>query len=73
MFLIIMNNKIYCNICNKKLKILEQLTSKCKCNNYYCNKHLFYKNHNCLFDYQLEFKTIFSSNIVNLENKIIKI
>lgn len=67
------NNKIYCNICYKKLKILDKLTSKCKCNNYYCNKHLFYINHNCLFDYKLEFKIKSTSNIVHLENKIIKI
>ena len=72
-FIIIMNNNLYCNFCNKKLKILDKLTSKCKCNNYYCNKHLFYKNHDCVFDYQLDFKIKSTSNIVNLENKIIKI
>lgn len=73
LFSIIMDDKIYCNFCNKKLKILDKLISKCKCNNYYCNKHLFYKNHNCVFDYHLEFKIKSTSNIINLENKVIKI
>lgn len=67
------NNKIYCNICNKKLKILDKLIYKCRCNNYYCNKHLFYTDHNCNFDYHLDFKIKSTSNIVYLENKIIKI
>ena len=67
------SNNIYCNFCNKKLKILEEITSKCRCNYYYCNKHLFYKNHNCIFDYHLDFKNKSTSNICYLENKIIKI
>ena len=68
-----MDTKIYCNICNKKLKILDKLTSKCKCDNYYCNKHLFFTDHNCKFDYHSEFKINSTSNIVKLENKVIKI
>jgi hypothetical protein len=62
-----------CNCCNKNLILLETLTNKCKCKNFYCNKHLFYKNHNCEFNYIIEFKEKCSSNIINLENKVIKI
>jgi hypothetical protein len=68
-----MDTKIYCNICNKKLKVLDKLTSKCKCDNYFCNKHLFFTDHNCKFDYCSEFKIKSTSNIVKLENKVIKI
>lgn len=68
-----MTNKIYCNICNKKLKILDIAISKCKCDNYFCTKHLFYTEHNCSFNYHSDFKNKLTSNIVNLENKIIKI
>jgi len=45
---------MYCHVCNKRLNILQELTSKCKCNNYFCNKHKFYVNHNCQYDYKLD-------------------
>uniref|UniRef100_A0A6C0J2H8 AN1-type domain-containing protein n=1 Tax=viral metagenome TaxID=1070528 RepID=A0A6C0J2H8_9ZZZZ len=45
---------MYCHVCNKRLNILQEMTSKCKCNNYFCNKHKFYVNHNCQYDYKLD-------------------
>ena len=67
-------NNIYCNICNKKLNTLASLTSKCKCELYFCDKHLFFTNHNCSFDYKNEFKKFYTSNyIINISNKVIKI
>lgn len=68
-----MNNNNYCSFCNKKLKTIDLLISKCKCNKFFCPKHLFYLHHNCDFNYKEEFKIIYSSNIVNLSNKIDKI
>lgn len=62
-----------CDYCNKALILLETLTNKCKCKKFYCKKHLFYKNHNCNFNYIREFKELSTSNIIALENKVIKI
>ena len=59
-----------CFYCNKKISIVDTVTFKCKCKNTYCEKHFFYKNHNCNYDYISEFKVINSSNnIVNFDNK----
>ena len=69
-----MSNK--CFFCNKKINTIEIITNKCKCNNIYCNKHLFFKNHNCAFNYIHDFKIKNSSNLHNtleLDKKIIKI
>lgn len=40
--------KIRCKKCNKKINwtFLE-----CRCNNYYCNKHIQPYDHNCNFDH----------------------
>ena len=65
-----------CALCNKKINTLKMITNKCKCNNIYCDTHLFYKNHDCMFNYIEEFKNNSSNNIIklsNLLNKIIKI
>ena len=62
-----------CDYCNKGLILLETLTNKCKCKKFYCKKHLFYKNHNCNFNYIREFKEISTSNIIVLENNFANI
>lgn len=57
-------------MCNKKISIVEEITSKCKCDNVFCKKHLFYSIHNCTYDY----KKNNNDNIVKLDtNKVIKI
>ena len=69
-----MSNK--CLICNKKITTIQLITNKCKCKNIYCNQHLFYKNHNCSFNYIDDFKIKNSSNLHNtleLDKKLIKI
>lgn len=43
-----------CYICNKHLTILQIMTSKCKCNKSFCNKHKFYLDHNCIYDYKAD-------------------
>lgn len=57
--------KLKCNICKKKISIIEEIMAKCKCNNYYCTLHRLPENHNCEFDYIANNKSI-------LEKKLIK-
>lgn len=38
--------------CNKKLNIFESLL-KCSCGLIFCNKHRFYTQHNCQYDYKI--------------------
>ena len=52
--------------CNKKLSIIER-DIKCKCNLSFCKNHLYFKNHNCEFDYIGEHK----KKIINLNPKIV--
>jgi predicted nucleic acid binding AN1-type Zn finger protein len=66
----------YCTLCKKKINTVKTITNKCKCNNLFCDKHLFYKDHDCKFNYIEEFKNNSSNNILELSklsNKIIKI
>jgi len=65
-----------CFFCNKKLNTTQLIINKCKCNNIYCNEHLFFKKHNCSFNYIYDFKIKNSSNLHNtlaLDKKLIKI
>ena len=49
-----------CNICNKKINILDSVVCKCRCGHTFCQKHKFviindYNTefgHNCSFDYK---------------------
>ena len=66
-------SKMRCFSCNKKLNTLDGLTNKCRCGNHYCSKHLFYTDHECTFDYVVDYKEKATSNIVYLTNKVIKI
>jgi predicted nucleic acid binding AN1-type Zn finger protein len=52
--------KIYCFVCKKRIKNL--LPIKCKCGNYYCNKHKIPQDHKCQHDYIIK-------NIKNIENQ----
>jgi len=38
-----------CQECNKKIKSL--LPIRCKCGNYYCNKHKIPQDHSCKYNY----------------------
>jgi len=42
-----------CKQCNKNISLLS---FKCKCNNYYCIKHLYSDLHDCKYDYKEESK-----------------
>lgn len=39
-----------CSTCNKKLGFVSCYT--CRCGNDYCNKHRFYDQHDCTYDYK---------------------
>lgn len=40
--------------CNKKLKLVETTTNKCKCEGIYCRAHLEPVEHKCQFDFKKE-------------------
>ena len=42
------NEKKYCPVCQKRLKLTA---IKCKCNNYYCNIHKYSDMHDCSYNY----------------------
>jgi hypothetical protein len=39
-----------CDTCNKKIKLIEEITSKCKCGKINCGIHKL--DHNCNYDYK---------------------
>jgi len=53
--------------CNKKLTSVELLTNKCKCNNYFCKKHLLSSLHNCQYNFKKEKKEILKSKNPKIE------
>lgn len=40
-----------CEICNKKLSLVQEMVGKCKCDKVFCNDHRFPKDHKCTFDH----------------------
>jgi hypothetical protein len=43
-----------CDTCNKKIKLVEEILSKCKCGKHNCASHR--QDHKCDYDYKSEFK-----------------
>lgn len=41
-----------CVICNITIKLVDSIYLKCKCNNFYCKKHITPEIHNCEYDYK---------------------
>jgi predicted nucleic acid binding AN1-type Zn finger protein len=62
-------SKLRCLICNKKISIIDEITSKCKCNNYYCIIHKYPENHNCIYDYVKENQELLEKKIIKLYSK----
>ena len=48
-----------CQICKKKLKLVELTTSKCKCDFLFCKLHK--NDHNCSFNYKTEHQSYLES------------
>ena len=53
-----------CNLCNKKISIVDVLSSTCKCDKTYCLNHRLPEKHNCKHDFLSE---------VNKEKEIAKL
>lgn len=47
-----------CAHCNKKLKLIETISGKCKCEQIFCKQHLFAGEHKCTYDYRESSKQI---------------
>ena len=43
-----------CDTCNKKIKLVEEMISKCKCGKHNCVSHRI--DHKCEYDYKSEFQ-----------------
>lgn len=41
-----------CSFCNKKLKFIN--TFMCRCEKFFCNKHKFFDQHDCQFDFKTQ-------------------
>jgi hypothetical protein len=69
------STKIKCSICHKKINLIEQLTSKCRCDNYYCKNHKFAGvGHDCSYDYKINFVSEFiKQNMKIISVKVDKI
>lgn len=38
--------------CNKKLGLIKMITNKCRCGRFFCDKHIFFRDHICTYDYK---------------------
>ncbi len=56
--------KSRCIVCKKKLKLIQEIKGKCKCEKVYCSEHAL--QHACTFDY----KTIQKQKLIQ-ENPLI--
>lgn len=60
------STKRKCDCCNKKLGIVA---FPCKCGGYYCPLHRYDTEHNCTYDYKLDFSKISSTVLVKVGGK----
>lgn len=51
------------NNCKMKIKITDM---NCKCEKFFCNKHKYFKDHCCQYDYKID-------NIKKLEKNLVKV
>jgi len=51
-----------CDTCNKKIKLVEEITSKCKCGKISCSNHKL--DHNCNYDYKNDYQKQMESIMV---------
>jgi hypothetical protein len=64
--------KIYCNKCEKKLKLFNQF--KCRCDKMFCPEHRHFNTHDCNFDWkEHDRKIIRVANPQVVADKLIKI
>ncbi len=51
-----------CDTCNKKIKLVEEITSKCKCGKISCGTHRL--DHECSYDYKADFQKYNTSILI---------
>lgn len=56
-----------CVSCNKKLKIIEQISGTCKCGGVFCSKHKFTNSHPCSLE---AIKQLYKKNLETNNPKI---
>jgi predicted nucleic acid binding AN1-type Zn finger protein len=60
--------------CNKKIKLVDEITCMCRCGLYFCRLHKFPIDHNCTFDIQKKFREQLEKKLTKLTgNKLNKI
>lgn len=61
-----------CTVCNKKLKIHEEI--KCKCSLFFCTKHRYKDMHDCTYDHKKEWEQkLVKDNPTVIADKLTKI
>jgi predicted nucleic acid binding AN1-type Zn finger protein len=58
--------KLRCFVCKKKLPLTA---IKCKCNQYFCDKHRYPEEHECTFDFKENSKKKIKENNPKIEFK----
>lgn len=60
-----------CFMCQKKLKLIEMTTQKCKCGYTFCKKHKEPNDHQCGYNYFQENSNLLQSKLIPvIANKI---
>jgi len=57
-----------CLICKKKLSLAQSIYSKCRCDNFYCGKHIQAEKQSCKFNYKEEGKVYLKINLPLIES-----
>ena len=58
--------------CKKKLTLTNNF--ECECRNFYCIKHKFSEDHDCVYDYKNNQKEFLQKKLIKIEyDKVIKI
>lgn len=60
-----MSDKRFCSICNAKIKLIDTIICRCRCNQIFCKVHRI--DHMCSYDYYEEYKTC--NNLVKIEER----
>lgn len=62
-----------CDICQKKIKLVEIDCCKCKCGHPFCMKHRLPEDHSCTIAYHAEYKNQLASNMqVIMGDKVVR-
>jgi predicted nucleic acid binding AN1-type Zn finger protein len=62
-------SKKRCQICRKKMDLVEQLVSKCQCGGCFCRSHSRPVLHNCHIDSGADYRKKLESTMVKVESQ----